>query len=408
MTSSQMSMTGASMRPDCAVVVIGAGPYGLATVAHLRAAGVHTRVLGEPMEFWHQQMPVGMLLRSSKRASSISDPQRLLTLDHYARERGAALSTPLTLQEFLDYGHWFAERVAPDVDRRRVTQLEQAPGGLALTLADGERLTAQRVVVATGLAPFAARPAPLRDLPAELVSHSCEHRELGRFADSRVAVIGAGQSALESAALLHEAGAKVEVIARTPAIRWLTGRGRFSKGFPPIPLAPTDVGGRASGWITAAPDVFRRMPLSRQPSIAYKCTRPAGADWLRSRMESVSITTSRSVVTGEARNGGVRLSLDDGSQRDVDHVLLGTGYEIDVARYPFIGQELLARLAVKGGYPVLRPGLESSLAGLHFVGAPAAISFGPVMRFVVGSWFAAPSVAHAARGRRQPPIRFSF
>ncbi len=115
-----------------------------------------------------------------------------------------------------------------------------------------------------------------------------------------------------------------------------------------------------------------------------------------------------SVVAAEASNGGVRLELDDGSERSADHVLLATGYQVEIGRYSFLGPELLERIEVAQGFPRLGPGLESSLAGLHFVGAPAAMSFGPIMRFVVGSWYAAPAVARRIAGERQPPISLSF
>jgi hypothetical protein len=50
-----------------------------------------------------------------------------------------------------------------------------------------------------------------------------------------------------------------------------------------------------------------------------------------------------------------------------------------------------------GGYPILGRGFESSIPGLHFLGAPAAWSFGPTMRFVSGSWYAARQLAARAR-----------
>ena len=52
------------------------------------------------------------------------------------------------------------------------------------------------------------------------------------------------------------------------------------------------------------------------------------------------------------------------------------------------------------GYPVLGPGLETTVPGLHVVGAPAAWSFGPIMRFVSGGWFASRAVAGRIAGRR--------
>jgi hypothetical protein len=77
----------------------------------------------------------------------------------------------------------------------------------------------------------------------------------------------------------------------------------------------------------------------------------------------------------------------------VDEVVLATGYAVDAGREPVIGDSISPQLSLKGGYPVLGRGLESSVARLHFVGAYAAISFGPVMRFVSGTRFAARNVA---------------
>ena len=61
---------------------------------------------------------------------------------------------------------------------------------------------------------------------------------------------------------------------------------------------------------------------------------------------------------------------------------------------------LLEKIACVDGYPVLGRGFESSVPGLHFLGAPAAWSYGPLARFVAGSRFAARSVARAVIVRR--------
>jgi hypothetical protein len=75
-------------------------------------------------------------------------------------------------------------------------------------------------------------------------------------------------------------------------------------------------------------------------------------------------------------------------------VLLGTGYRVEIERYPFLSPQVLKRIERVNGFPVLDQGFETSLPGMHFVGAPAARSFGPLMRFVAGAEFAAPAVAH--------------
>jgi thioredoxin reductase len=317
----------------------------------------------------------------------------------------------LKLEEFVDYGMWFQRQAVPDLDTRKVEQVERRNGGFRLRTSDGEEVGARRVVIAGGLAPFGYRPEPFASLPQELVSHSSDHDDLGVFSGRRVMVVGGGQSALESAALLAEGGADVQVVARTPAIWWLPDGGPPVKQ-PPIrsrlPKPPTDVGGFATGWTAATPDLFRRMPRRLQPVISYRCIRPAGSGWLRPRLEQVPIELEAVAVEAEASNGHVRVGLTDGSERTVDHVLLGTGFQIDVKRYPFLAPELAEEIETVNGYPRLRPGLETSVDGLHVIGAPAAYTFGPIMRFVVGTWYAAPALARRIAGKRQKPLSFSF
>ena len=385
---------------------MGAGPHGLAAAAYLRHAGISTVIFGNPMEFWRDNMPAGMLLRSALRACNIASPDRALTLERWARERGHELRSPLPLEDFLEYAQWYLEQVAPDVDRRKVGSVERNNGSFRLALDDGGELHTRVVVAAAGIAPFPHIPDELASLPSELVSHSSAHNDLSTFKGRRVLVLGSGQSALESAALLHEEGAAtVEVVFRAGSIWWLRGK---AGGGLRWPSAPTDIGGPRSGWIAASPDLFRRLPRSKQDPLAYRCIRPAGGHWLRDRVRDIPLTSDRRLVSAAAENGHLRVTLNDGSDREVDHLLLGTGYKVDVRHYPFLGRGLVSSIEHVGGYPVLAPGLESSVAGLHFLGAPAAHSFGPVMRFVTGTWYSAAAMADRVRGRRQPLVRWSF
>jgi FAD-dependent urate hydroxylase len=393
------------------VAIIGAGPYGLAAAAHLRHAGASIRVFGDPLEFWREQMPEGMLLRSRRRSTHISDPQKKLTIDDYEADSGRKVRSPsLTLDEFIDYGVWFQQRAVPEVDRRKVRRVERRDGGFRLELEDGEALDVARVIVAAGLFPFGRRPEPFRALPDTLVSHSAQVKDPSRFAERRVLVVGGGQSALESAALLHEAGAQVEVVARTPQIWWLSPEDGPRKQTlrSRLPKPPTDVGGFATGWTAALPDLWRLTPPRLKPTVSFRCIRPAGSAWLRPRLEQVPLGEGVIAVSAQRSNGAVSVGLADGNEKTFDHVLLGTGYEIDVRRYPFIAPELAAQIEVENGYPRLNAGLESSVPGLHFLGAPAAHSFGPIMRFVVGTWYAAPSVTRRVLGHRQRPLMPAF
>jgi FAD-dependent urate hydroxylase len=383
------------------VAVIGAGPHGLAAAAQLRRAGIEHRVLGDPMSFW-RTMPQGMLLRSNWSATSIAEHDGPLSLENYNRTSGKGLRLPLPLDEFLDYGMWVQAQVAPDVDRRRVESVSRN-GVFRLHLDDATELRASRVVVAAGIADFVRMPAVTSGIPRGLVSHASEHRDLGVFRGKSVLVVGLGQSALESAALMHESGADVEVVGRRQHITWLHGGKYHRKLGRLVPLfyAPTDVGPLGLSRVVAAPHLFRRLPRAVQEPMAYRAIRPAGAAWLGPRLADVTLTTGRQVTALAPSQESVVVTLDDGTVRHVDHVLFGTGYQVDISRHGFLDPTLLHGVRRAHGYPLLQQGMESSVPGLHFLGASAAWSWGPTMRFVAGGWFGAETLVQEIRGVRR-------
>jgi FAD-dependent urate hydroxylase len=389
---------------DTNVAVIGAGPYGLTAAAHLRRAGIDVRIIGQPMSFW-QNMPAGLLLRSNWTATCIAEHQGELSLDSFCAATGTSFGPPVPLDRFIDYGMWVQQQVAPDVDRRLVQMVEARPGGFRLTLADDAVISARRVVVAAGIELFANRPEAAAGLPPELASHTGDHQDFRRFRGARVLVVGGGQSALECAALLHEGGASVEVAVRQDHLHWLNGGkyqrmlGRYAR----LVYAPTDVGPMGLSRLVAVPDLFRRLPRRAQGPLAYRSIRPAGAAWLPSRLAEVPIRLGRTVVSATARDGQVRVAFADGDTRTVDHLLFGTGYHVDITRYPFLTTGLTARVRRAGGYPMLGRGMESSVPGLHFLGAPAAWSFGPIVRFVSGGWYTGRALVRTIAGPSRLP-----
>jgi hypothetical protein len=382
------------------VAVLGAGPYGLSAAAHLRRAGVETRVFGSTMAFWRERMPRGMFLRSGWHASHIADPGRELTLDAYEAAQGRTLERPVPLTDFVDYGEWYRDRAGIEPDPRLVERLSLANGHFTLRLDDGETVEAGAVVVATGLDRFEWRPPQFAALPSELVSHSSEHSSLAQFGGSRVAVVGAGQSATESAALLHEAGAEVELVLRRPEVQWLSG-GRLASRprLHSLLYPPTDVGPPGLNWIVATPGLFRTFPTTLRNPISTRVLRPAAADWLQPRLTGVTLSAGRTIVAARQNEHGCELVLDDGATREVDHVLLATGFRVDLRRLPLL-EDVVDQIRLAEGSPVLGEGYESSVPGLHFVGASATYSFGPLMRFVAGTGYAARSVTLRIAGKR--------
>lgn len=393
-------------RPDnsCDVAIIGAGPYGLAAAAHLRAVDVSVRVFGEAMSFWRRNMPIGMKLRSPWIATHIAEPRGRYRLDDYFGEMGLARPELLPVENFIDYGTWFKDRVAPDLDTRTVVRVAPRDGGFRLVLEDGENIFASRVVMATGLLHHEHRPAEFDGLPRSLVSHSCEHTDSAQFRGRRVAVIGRGQSACESAALLHEAGADVEIICRGRLV-WNADPGNRSTlrngvrallGKALIP--PSQVGPFPYNWLVEAPAFIHHLPAAARDRLNEHCLHPTAILWLRPRLQDIPRLEGTRIVA--ARRDGDRIALTlDGGSRCVDHVLLATGYRMSVDKMQILDPQLRSRIVRHGDSPVLSAGFESSVAGLHFIGAAAVSSFGPLLRFIAGAGFAARRVARALGNR---------
>lgn len=378
------------------VVIVGAGPYGLSAAAHLRTIpGLQLLVFGEPMSFWQRHMPAGMLLRSPWDATHIADPNGRLKLEAYTAARGNHMPSPIPLERFVDYGLWFQQQTVPDLDRRKITCIKQAPRGFYVTTEDGEIVWSARVVIAAGIAAFAWRPPEFKDLPKELASHSCDHSDLVRLGGRHVLVVGGGQSALEASALLHEFGAEIEIIVRNHEVHWLGWQGRISRLrlLGRLLYSPRDVGPAGLSQLVARPDYFRKLPRAVQDWTDRRSIRPAGAGWLRRRLKDVKISPDVCIKSAVPVRGRLRVALSDGTERLVDHVLFATGYRIDISKYSFLDPQLLGRIDRVGGYPRLNPRLESSVPGLYFLGAPGAWSFGPVLRFVSGTYYAVEALA---------------
>ncbi|WP_406104783.1 NAD(P)-binding domain-containing protein [Streptomyces sp. NBC_01003] len=392
------------------VAVIGAGPYGLSTAAHLRARGIPVRVFGDPMVSWRSHMPAGMLLKSVPSASNIDAPQRGHDLVDYCDAAGIPrLVTDediVPVETFVAYGDWFQQQLVPDLERVRVVSVDRrGHENFEVKLDSGEQFTARAVVVATGLSGLDHLPhelaaaAPDGPAPTGPVSHSSQHHDLSRFSGRELIVVGAGQSALETAALAAEAGASVRIVAR--------GQGSVRFGAPPWDqpkLRPETPFGRA--WslyaLTYYPHPYRHLPPQARHFLVRRVLGPLGAWWLRERFEDkVRVREVEGIVRSAAADSGAALTVRaPGGRREeltADHVIAATGYRVDLAAMDFLGDGLRTRIAASRGTPKLGSGYVSSVPGLYFTGMLGGSSFGPVMRFVCGTEFASPRlVKHLA------------
>ena len=308
-------------------------------------------------------MPKGMRIRSPERATDLSSPDAGHSFKAFMATQKIKPQWPVPLECFIAYGEWFQEHLVPGVDRRKVRQVERAADGFQLTLADGEIFAADRVVLATGLVNQENRPPVFRDFSPSLVTHSCQHADFSPFGGKYVAVIGRGQSACELAALLNEAGAKVELIGRGD-IHWLgdtSGEGDIRRSLRSrlhsALGAPSAVGPFPLNWLVEMPGVVHHLPAELRANISTRCLRAAATGWLKPRFGKVRLNLGHAILGAQADSDRIVVDLDDGP-RTFDHVVLGTGYRIDLSRIGILAPQLLDDVACSEGSPVLGPGFE--------------------------------------------------
>jgi thioredoxin reductase len=350
------------------------------------------------MQTWLNHMPKAMRLKSEGFASSLSDPGDRFTLQEYCKENElpyADVGLPVKLDTFTSYGLEFQRRFVPQLENQHVTDLRKNSVGFHITLSDGEEFKAKKVVMAIGLSHYAYTPEILAHLPHSVCTHSSEHSILDEFRGRSVIVLGAGASAVDIAALLHQAGALPQIVARSSTVRFHD---------PPVIPRPlrdrlrAPMTGIGSGWklvcYTNLPRLFHRLPEDIRLKVVRKTLGPAPGWFVKQDVvEKVPFILGAQVKAAQLHGDQVRLELMDSTgtvlTREADHVIAATGYKVDLRRLTFLEESLRSSIQSVEQTPILDRNFESSVPGLFFVGASSANSFGPMMRFAFGAKYTA-------------------
>ena len=378
------------------IVIIGAGPYGLSLAAHLAQRKVAHRIFGQPMQFWSQLASAGgeRFLKSFCFGTSIPSPTPGATFADYNRPRGLETFEPCSFRNFVEYGLYFKQRHVDWVEATDVTSVERRERGFVVVLETGESVIASHVVVATGLAGYACIPDEFQMQAPDLVTHTSAIENFSDFREADVAVVGAGQSALEAAALLHETGARPQLLFRKPSINWMTRTPRQRDLWQRIRSPLTDLGSGPKAWaLTKFPGAVHHFPTALRKDIVKRHLPPEGAWWLRSRVEQ-RVPIHPNARVHDVRRRGARVQLKVIQQNpareyaiEVDKIVVGTGYKVDVDQLGFLETTLRSAVDRIERAPRLNANFELSVPGCYFVGPASAMSFGPLFRFVAGAGY---------------------
>ena len=386
------------MKRGTEVAIVGAGPYGLSLAAYLRARNVNYRIFGEPMRFW-RDMPVGVNLKSLAFATSVAVPTPGYTYPEWCRKHGLEDFEPCTMQSFAAYGVDVQKQFVPDLEEVLVTNVSSRADGFEVSLSNGESFFCRKVVISTGLSGLAQIPNVLRELGPDRMRHTFDISDYSEFRDKTVAVIGAGASAIEAGALVREAGGSSDVFVRgneavfhghTPRERPLWERIKN----PMTVLGP----GRDNWVLQQIPTIVYRFPRERRTRFVKRYLGPASPWWIKDRVfGKVPIHLRHEVVEATNTAQGALVKVKDGDQNvrslEVDFVIAGTGYDVDISRLKFLDREISDRVDRIERAPDLSVNFESSVRGLYFIGPTSFMCFGPIFRFVSGAEFTAQRLA---------------
>jgi FAD-dependent urate hydroxylase len=376
------------------LLIIGAGPFGLAVAADSLYHGLPVSVIGKPMAFWRENMPRGMVLRSA--SDWHLDPQDVYTIEAFLTDRGLRPSDvePLAIELYLDYAAWFQRRAGVVVAPAEVVRVDvTADDHFDVVLHHGT-VRADNVVLAIGLRYFAEVPDELRTMfPTGRLKHSCNFVDVSKAQGRRCLIIGGRQSAFEWAALLHEAGASsVDVVHRHASPKFEQSEWKWA----------TEL---AEG-LARDPTWYRRLSQREKDEVGVRMWgegRLKVEPWLAARLrhDSIRIRPDRKVVAvRELDDRALLVNLDGGEQLTADIAIAATGYRTDVSRIPFVAAgNVYERLNVHSGCPVLDEAFQTNVPGLYATGALATQDFGPFFGFTLAARGAAVVIGRSIRKR---------
>jgi cation diffusion facilitator CzcD-associated flavoprotein CzcO len=329
------------------------------------------------MEFWRQNMPKGMYLRSD--CDWHLDPQNVHTLKIYAHSLGKTTKDvePLSLEFYLSYCEWFQHQKKLQPLPIYIKRLDRNGSYSASTYND-DVIDARRVVLAPGFRHFARVPAELKQkLPEGRFEHTAEFVDFREASNKRYFIIGGRQSAFEWAALLLEVGAAAVHISHRHAS-------------PAFAIADWEWVIPTVDNIAKDPNWFRRLSEQEKDAVNHKLWsegRLKIEPWLEPRLQDDRLHVwphTELVSCEEQEDGALLVSLSNEEKVLVDQIVLATGYKVNITKLPYLAAgNLLQELETRNGFPVLDDHFETSVPGLFITSMPATQDFGPFFGFTV-------------------------
>lgn len=365
------------------LIIVGAGPYGLALAAHAKEKNIRCKVIGYPMDFWKNKMPAQMFIRTKLAFTSLSDPDNYYTLQRYEQEEGLTFAYPLSRKIFTDYAQWFIAKTGITIEHDFVQKVSKEDGTFHVHTERGESYQAQQVAIAVGLTNAAYVPDVFQTLPDSFCSHTAGYTSFEQFKGKKVLVVGGGQSAWEAAALLHQENAETILSYRRPER-----------------LAPKKNTNARQQELLGK---YYHMSAEEKQKVTEELDRPTVSDFLLPLVEGKvrQIPSTRiNKVTLDADQNQVNVFFDNGETIAVDHIITATGYRFDPQKLTFLAPLLEELQLSDDNNTIVDECFQSSIKGLYFTGPATVYNHGYAFRFIAGVGYTAGEICKSVLNKK--------
>ena len=318
------------------VLVLGAGPSGLAAVSAMRARGLDPAWID-------RDGTIGGAYRAIHPETELSSPRRYSALPGLDVDAGGEY---IRAGEYRGYLERLGQAVGAGPERAEVAGIRREAQGFIVALKSGEERAFKRVVVATGMFDF-PKSAVLPGLGAPegpRVSHAKTWRGPAAHRGQRLLIVGAGTSGVELAEECAKEGLPVAVSARKGKAKLVPQRA-FGRDVHAIAV-----------WVERLPIAFFRGFCDAGQVV------PASDLGFSRFAREGRINVKPEVERFEGKDAVFR----DGTRETFDAVVMATGYRFDT---PFLPADVARASA---GHPRASRGESRSWPGLHFIGFPCS------------------------------------
>jgi len=371
-----MKIAGSMKTIETDTLIIGSGFYGTGLANYLHHQKKNFIIIGTYMDLWLHHTLDTMFLRSEIQTSALAHPENRFSLENFSRENKINLPSRIPVLLFRKYLLWCREQLNYKIISDFVVHLEiidNQPGDDTIennpnskrlnkrkrfhaTLSDQTKIIAENVIVATGAQDHLHTPDNF--LQNKKTIHSYEIDKLTNISDQNILVAGSGQSSAEIIELM---------IQNKNRVSW------YYRHKPRFINQPLYLPRTIFNLLNNSPDCIKKFPLNLR--VALK------------KFSSLSTVTRnykplwKQTKTILSKNK----CLTDFSE--FDKIITATGFHYQVGQNKFFSTKIVNHIKKEKFYPQLNDHFESTVPGLYFIGAASEMKFGPIMRFIPGSYY---------------------